>query len=228
MVKKISLALSLLGVVCLASCAAEMEQDQVVAHLFGKDISLAEITPGERELASMRSRKAGLSEEELLFESRSSELNLLISIEVIEAFARGHDVEPTEEEIAGYSEAMARGPNSAEEGAGSGIASTEAETPELAEMQRAFHRGAVRVWKISKALYEAYGGTVIFQQSNPMEPVGAYRKVLEAAQARGDFKILDQRFNDAFWAYFVREDHPFQYPPDQVDYSVPWWLRPAR
>ncbi len=37
-------------------------------------------------------------------------------------------------------------------------------------------------WKTDKALYEKYGGTVIFQQSNPFEPVGAYRKLIEDAE----------------------------------------------
>jgi hypothetical protein len=82
----------------------------------------------------------------------------------------------------------------------------------------------VMVWKISRCLYERYGGEVIFQQGNPREPVGAYRRFLiEAAQAKV-FEIYDDTTREAFWDYF-RRDHPGLVPPEEVNYVKPWWLQ---
>jgi hypothetical protein len=65
---------------------------------------------------------------------------------------------------------------------------------------------------------------VIFQQANPLEPVGAYRKLLESHEAKGDFEIYDEKLKQQFWEYYVRE-HPFQVPQNLIDYSQPWWLQ---
>jgi hypothetical protein len=70
-------------------------------------------------------------------------------------------------------------------------------------------------------LYEKYGGTVIFQQSNPFEPVGAYRKLIEDAEKDDSFEVLDPRLPPLMWSYFKREDHPFQLPKERIDFSKP-------
>jgi hypothetical protein len=82
----------------------------------------------------------------------------------------------------------------------------------------------VKKWKLSKAMYEEYGGLVIFQQGNPLEPVGAYRKFLEKMERGKVFEIYDEANRKMFWHYFTME-HPFAANPRDVDYSVPWWLK---
>lgn len=79
-------------------------------------------------------------------------------------------------------------------------------------------------WKLSKALYEEYGGTVIFQQANPLEPVGAYRQFLEKMERGKVFQIFDEANRKAFWHYFTRK-HPSELSPKDVNYAVPWWLQ---
>jgi hypothetical protein len=67
----------------------------------------------------------------------------------------------------------------------------------------------IRQWKINKALYEQYGGRVIFQQGGP-EPLDAYRKFLEEHQARGDYEIVNEALEDEFWRYYRNDDlHSF-------------------
>jgi hypothetical protein len=82
------------------------------------------------------------------------------------------------------------------------------------EVEREIAEHFVRDWKISKALYEEYGGTVIFQQANPMEPVGAMRKLLESHEAKGDFNIYDETLKRQFWEYYIRNivsrSHPMK------------------
>ena len=79
----------------------------------------------------------------------------------------------------------------------------------------------VLTWKLSKALYEQYGGGVIWQQFNPLEPVGAYLAFLKEHEKKGSFEILDADYKDRFWSYFTR-DYGYKFIED-VDYSTPWW-----
>jgi hypothetical protein len=84
-------------------------------------------------------------------------------------------------------------------------------------------QGFVKNWKICRALYARYGGTVIFQQSNPLEPVGAYLAFLRAHERKGSFHFHDDRLAAQFWDYFTRDHGPWVVDPEKVDYSVPWW-----
>ena len=85
-------------------------------------------------------------------------------------------------------------------------------------------RDTVIQWKFSRALYKQYGGTVIFQQGNPREPVGAYRKFLEEMERRKYFEIFDRKDRDQFWAYYIR-DHPHVVAPEEVNFDKPWWAQ---
>jgi hypothetical protein len=84
-------------------------------------------------------------------------------------------------------------------------------------------RRAVERYKRNKCLYEEYGGTVIFQQSNPLEPVGAMRQYLLTLQEIGQLNIFDPQLKESFWRYYLQEQ-AFEIPPDKVDFSLPWWL----
>ena len=83
----------------------------------------------------------------------------------------------------------------------------------------------VRGWKIDRLLYKRYGGTVIFQQGNPREPVGAYRQLLEEAERAKVFEIYDPASRKAFWEYFIRESEREGVSPEEINYEKPWWLQ---
>jgi hypothetical protein len=86
---------------------------------------------------------------------------------------------------------------------------------------------AVKGWKFDRDLYKQYGGTVIFQQSNPLEPVGAYRKFLEEQERKGALEILDPALKQSFWEYYTGEQQMVVEPAD-VNYDTPWWLQKAK
>jgi hypothetical protein len=85
----------------------------------------------------------------------------------------------------------------------------------------------IRQWKINRALYEQYGGRIIFQQGGP-EPLDAYRRFLESEQARGDFVILNKDLEAAFWRYYVTDAIHSFYPPGSKEaaqaFEAPPWL----
>ena len=84
----------------------------------------------------------------------------------------------------------------------------------------------IRQWKINRALYQQYGGRIIFQQGGP-EPLDAYRKFLEERQARGDFKIVNKDFEAAFWRYYrtdsIHSFYPRRSREEAQAFAAPPW-----
>ncbi len=99
--------------------------------------------------------------------------------------------------------------------------------PEDAQARQQVAAAFILQWKINRALYTQYGGRIIFQQGGP-EPLDAYRRFLEDAQSRGDFRIVDKDLEAGFWRYY-RDDgiHSF-YPPGSREeaqaFATPPWL----
>lgn len=126
-------------------------------------------------------------------------------------FAAAEGITVAREEIDAYvaSTAAARGAAAAEE------------RQARAEVAAAF----IRQWKINGALQRKYGGRIIFQQAGP-EPLDATRRFLEAAEAVGDFAIVDPRLEEPFWAYY-RDDarHSFYKPGREAAeaFTTPPW-----
>ena len=89
---------------------------------------------------------------------------------------------------------------------------TSEEKTQVDAMQRDMARGIIRQWKINKALYDQYGGRIIYQQLGP-EPLDAYRQFLRQREADGAFAIRDQALAASFWRYFTDDSiHDFMAP----------------
>ncbi len=86
----------------------------------------------------------------------------------------------------------------------------------------------IRQWKINQALYNQYGGRVIFQQGGP-EPLDAYRLFLQEEQEKGAFTIHDEAFNQRFWEYYLTDSKHSFYPAGSKEeaqaFDIPWWFR---
>jgi len=100
------------------------------------------------------------------------------------------------------------------------VASDDSESDD--EFDRQLAEAWIVDWKTSRSMYEEFGGEVIFQQTNPLEPIGAYRAFLRQQARNGAFAIHDAGRAAQFWAAFSAE-HAIVIPPERVDYSVPWW-----
>lgn len=102
--------------------------------------------------------------------------------------------------------------------------------PDYAEIQRRaaerVARVTVRRWNVNKALYEKYGGRVIFQQAG-YEPVDAYRAMIAEIRQQNEVEILDPSFPAPFADMIEYLDIPHQYMPKvEADkyFKKPWWL----
>lgn len=82
-------------------------------------------------------------------------------------------------------------------------------------------------WKINRALYQQYGGRIVYQQGGP-EPLDAYRKFLDESAARNDFAIVNQDLEAGFRRYYRDEAiHDFLEPGSAEEaraFADPPWL----
>ena len=219
---------SLLAVMALIAVMqvswAQSDLQGRVAQIFGKDIFISDLNPTDDELRMVKRSRQDLSDDQIVSEVRSEKLAHLIWDPIWAEFDKTHDVKPTEAELDDHVRAMeaftAMDPDR-----------RLPDDPKISakmkkEVEREVAESFVKQWKRSKALYEEYGGMVLFTHFNPMEPVGAMRKLLESHKAKGDFEIYDEQLKQQFWKYYLQDPIPWKVlPPDKVDYSEPWWLK---
>lgn len=79
-------------------------------------------------------------------------------------------------------------------------------------------------WKTNKALYEQYGGKVIFQQFG-LEPIDAYGKLLKDNEAKKSFQILDSGLKKNFYHYIEMQHSEMPEKMAKFYFEKPWWQR---
>jgi hypothetical protein len=156
--------------------------------------------------------------------SEPAEVREIIITRLLDHYAaeRGIRAEPTE--IDALLDKMRR------DMAASGLTAADDLTPEeqaeVDAMRYDMARALIRQWKVNKALYNQYGGRLIYQQLGP-EPLDAYRQFLRQRQAEGAFAIRDQAIEASFWRYFTDESiHDFMAPGGADEaraFMVPPW-----
>jgi heat shock protein HslJ len=187
-------------------------------HLFlatMADGSIIELEPAELPLTA-----TVLGEE--IRTSDASEMQEIVLTRLFDRYAEENGIGATDAEIAAFVEHMRRGMQA------KGLTAEDDLTPQEAaqaeQMRREMGRAMIRQWKLNRALYQQYGGRVIFQQLG-LEPLDAYRRYLEERQAAGDFKIHDKTLEERFWRYFTDDSmHDFYEPgSEQGAFSSPPW-----
>jgi hypothetical protein len=190
----------------LAAGQGAASADRVVARVMGLSITQGQLDDPDAKIAGIDfgPGEKNLSEEKKA-EQRRLRLESVIWKQLREEYYRRNGVVATRAEMNAFARAIFK------QRAARGVSRTLAEA-------------AVKGWKFDRALYRQYGGTVIFQQSNPFEPVGAYRKFLEEHEGKRSFEILDPALKESFWAYYTGEPE-FVVPSAEVNYETPWWLQ---
>lgn len=147
---------------------------------------------------------------------------------LFDQYATDHGIAAEASEIDSFLDAMQPGK------AGDGLTAqddlTPEETAEVVALEKTLAEEVIRQWQINKALYEQYGGRIVYQQFGP-EPLDALRRFLEQHKDQGDFVIRDTLLDDAFWDYFTNESlHDFMAPGSDDEANAfskpPWRQRP--
>ena len=202
---------------------AQFDNFTEVAQIFGEIIYYVDLEPDPRRLKINRSSYPELSDQEILNKLRERKLSSMIWQRINQKLVQEHNLEPTDKELASYTDFLNRREKKRQV---SPEIKALAEDPELQKMMKVIHKDFLRHYKIGRFLYQKYGGTVIFQQANPQEPVGAYRKLLEDYTEQGLLSIYPKEFKDAFWQYYLA-NHSGVISPEKVDFSKFWWEKHA-
>jgi hypothetical protein len=203
---------SFLFLFCLNGNAHENNSTKI-AQIFEETIYLHDLEIDLQFLNGYKSSYPKLSEEEILDKMRLNKFTSIIWEQIYLKLSQEHNLEPTVKEVESLTDFLKS--NSLNP------AYTKT-TPANEEYSLKIQNSFVKTYKVSKYLYETYGGTVIFQQGNPQEPVGAYRKLLEEYVAQNKFEIYAVKYKKAFWQSYLKE-YSMVIPHDKVDFSKPWW-----
>lgn len=185
--------------------SSDEDSSAVVATLFNRPITANDITPEDEVLAEMASQ-ASSSEEQNAMMALASLTNLseLIIEGVLDDYFVQNNLAVDAALVEKFKTKFA------------GSASEDGISNDVAKRQ-------VMIFLAEKHMYNTYGGKVVFRQSNPQLPVGAYYKILKSYEQSGKFTILDKGLNEGFWTPFTP---PYQYElaKESIDFSEPWWL----
>jgi len=86
-----------------------------------------------------------------------------------------------------------------------------------------YYRSGIEMWKMNKALYEEYGGTVALTVIGP-EPHSARAALIADYERRGLVRFADMSLRKQVFA-LLAQPPPVVVPPDQVDFT-PYWKLP--
>lgn len=97
------------------------------------------------------------------------------------------------------------------------------EPPADAALEAARRARWVELWKLNRALYEEYGGTVALTRFGPF-PHGARLALLEDYERRGLLEFLDARLRERLMTLLAAPP-PIPVAEGKVDFT-PYWKRP--
>ena len=155
--------------------------------------------------------------------NNATEMQSAVLTRLMQDYASRHGIETTDTEIDAWVANLQRGMRASGLTAADELTGEEAD--EVARMRQQMGKSMIQQWKINRALYQQYGGRIIFQQFGP-EPLDAYRQFLQEQYKAGTFSIRNPAFESEFWRYFtdnsihsfmeqgsVEEARAFEVPP---------------
>ncbi|MCW8091904.1 hypothetical protein [Alteromonas sp. ASW11-130] len=197
----------------LISSISAFAQEKPIAELYGKPIYESALMPDSKTLSQI-ARMNSASKEMALIQYLHSQFAETLIEGVLEDFANRQRLKTDNKLKTAFIERFK-----------SQIVDEfdDTDTELYDEKINAIAERQVRHWQINKALYEKFGGVVIFKQNNPQFPVGAYETLLKNHQKAGKLKIFEDRYRAVFWEA-LEPPYSFEIDPANVDFGVPWWL----
>ena len=181
------------------STAPTVDQEPVIATVLGKTITAKDIVVDENDKTALRDCWA---------------ISPLIVGPLVDKYVRDHQLKATADEIKAFRQYWfsVRDEN--------GELLSKSPTAEESQQVDEIAKDSVVTWKFKKSLYERYKGRIEFQQAG-LEPYDANLHWLEDEEKAGSFKIHDERWREAFWAYYTKVPHRFV--EEQNAFEKPYW-----
>lgn len=214
----------LLFIFCLFSCSSSFaQQNTVVAVVLGKTVTESEVSPTDEELNAV-AKATGVSRDLAMAQFQHARLTEVIIKAVLDDYAQKKGIEADPDMVKRFLEVFGESLN-AEEAMPKEVGDDEELAKAFAEKKRAPEEVAaeqVKHWLTEKAMYEEFGGPVVFRSTAPQYPVGAYLKLLMQYEKQDKLIIRAPAFAGVFWRGFA-PPHNAEIEPDNVDFSKPWW-----
>ena len=86
----------------------------------------------------------------------------------------------------------------------------------ILNIRQAMARAFIEAWMVNRALYQQYGGRIIYQQTGP-EPLDAIHDYLQEQQQKSSFRILEKSFEASLWEYFLNDSKHDFYPQGSME-----------
>lgn len=208
-------------------------EGNIVAMLLGKPIYESAVTPSAEQLNTV-ARTLGVSKEMAVAHFKHAKLTDLIIEGVLEDYAKEHGIKPDPALVARFIEVFGESlasaadrSQSADDQNDKGKESPDkvpTATPTTQKREpKVVAEEQVKLWLINKALYEQYGGAVVFRSNTPQFPIAAYNALFKAYAAQGKLVIKEDSFAGLFWGGFA-PPYNAEIDPEFVDFSHPWWF----
>jgi hypothetical protein len=229
-----------LVIAALGAVAGAQAPSQVVARVFGTPVTAAELELDRSDTAhSAQTLKRRIEREAMQRFLRANKLEASeADLAAYEKFdrefrqadreRRARDLDRIERELAaGIDDPRRRAQTESYRSTLQQLAKRDAEqvdqAPDAASKRRVW-KPWIEGYKLSKALYDRYGGIVGITKFGP-DPVGARVALLREHERRGDFTIDDAALRNAFWAEVDKPPRMIAKPAD-IDFTY-YWLKPV-
>ncbi len=199
------------------------EQDMVVAVVLNKPVTESEVSPTDEELNAV-AKATGVSRDLAMAQFQHAQLTELIIKAILDDYAQKKGIEADPDMVKRFLEVFGESLN-AEEAMPKEVGDDEELAKAFAEKKRAPEEVAaeqVKHWLTEKAMYEEFGGPVVFRSTAPQYPVGAYQKLLMQYAKQDKIIIRAPVFSGVFWRGFA-PPYNAEIAPENVDFSKPWW-----
>jgi len=224
----------------LAAAAGAQAPSQVVARVFGTPVTAAEVefergdTAHSAQLLKRRIEREATRRFVQANRLEASEADLAAYKKFDREFRqadrerRARDLDRLEKELAaGIADPQRRAQAESYRSTLQQLAKRDAERvdqgADAASKQRVW-KPWIEGYKLNKALYDRYGGTVGITKFGP-DPVGARAALLREHERNGDYKIDDAALRSAFWAEVDKPPRMIAKPAD-IDFTY-YWLKPV-
>lgn len=202
-----------LSMLTFAACSQDDASKKINARVYDQPIYEENLNPSEDEMKYFKAHCKDYNQ--CLIDHRVQTLKILITKPLFEKFIKDHKISVNAQEIEALKNALYKNMNFDD--------LTKQELEYKNKIENEVATSMIIGWKINKLLYKKYGGDVIFQQADPVEPIGANEAYLKDQEKAQIFIIYDPEYKTAFWAYYQLPR--IVIPKEEVNFDVPWWLR---
>lgn len=197
------------SIVFIAGClvfSTALAQEKTLAVIDEKPLMLSDISPTKAELTET-AEAMQVSRQLALSRIRHNRFAEQLIEKVMDTFAKQQQIQPDEALVDAFASRFGDQLNDNAENSRS--------VKEIANEQ-------VRIWQIEKALYDEFGGTVIFTQQNPQYPIEAYNLLLKRYEEKGVLVFKSKEYESVLKRIFA-PPYEMKIAPEQISFVKPWW-----